>query len=134
MLTHMTALTHVRFLSSQIRNSCCGKQENALDFYKCRIQEYDDFAEKDYDTIVERRLKVMRSLNSQATSTSRPESSEGRSSSFDFIPDVVREALGMHSSDLFCSTAIVEFKSISAKQSGECQMVHCLLLAFAVCI
>ena len=29
--------------------------ECSIDFYKCRIQEYDDFAEKDYyDTIVEK--------------------------------------------------------------------------------
>lgn len=110
--------SHLCFLLSQIRTSCCGQQENALEYYKNRIREYDDFAEKGYDSIVESRIKVMRSLNSPETSTSRLESSEGRRSSFDFIPDVVREALGMRSSDLFCSTAIVEFKSISAKQSG----------------
>jgi hypothetical protein len=111
-------ITRTSPIFQKVRRNCCGKNENALEYYKDRIRDYDDFAERDYDKIVESRLNWR-------DAPSRPESSEGRksSSSFDFIPDIVREALGMRSSDLFCSTAVVEFKSISAKQSAvQCNL------------
>ena len=98
-----------------MRQSCCGKKESALDFYKTRIREYDYLAASNYDKIVEARL------NRSSSSTTRLESSEGQASSFDLFPHAVREAFGMRTLDLFCSTAVVEFKSITTKQSGKCK-------------
>ena len=97
----------------QIKESCCGDKESALDFYKAKVMECDESALTTYDKIVESRLNK-RDLNR------RLESSGGRSSSFSDISEMIREALGLHSSDdLVCSTAIVEFKSLTAKQSGK---------------
>jgi hypothetical protein len=77
-------------------------------------------ADEDYDKIVKARLNL-------ESSTSRPESSEGRKS-FNFL----REVFGLHTSDLYCSTALVEFKSIAAKQSGKCPMhIDCISMMIA---
>ena len=97
----------------QIKESCCGDKEKALDFYKAKVMECDESALTTYDKIVESRLN-------KRDQNRRLESSGGRSSSFSDISEMIREALGLHSSyDLVCSTAIVEFKSLTAKQSGK---------------
>ena len=97
----------------QIKKSCCGDKENALDFYKAQVMECDESALTTYDKIVESRLN-------RHDRYTRLESAEGRSSSVSDISKMIREALGLHSSDdLVCSTAFVEFKSLTAKQSGK---------------
>lgn len=89
-----------------------------MDWYKDCIKKYDELADEEYNKIVDSRL------NWRDRSTERPPGSAARKSSFSdlyhaFLPDAVREALGMSTPELFCSTAVVEFKTIAAKQSGK---------------
>eukprot|EP00956_Cyclotella_meneghiniana_P042497 scaffold248505_cov58-Cyclotella_meneghiniana.AAC.1 len=110
----------------KIKKSCCGDKENALDFYKAQVMECDESALTTYDKIVESRLN-------RHDRYTRLESAEGRSSSVSDISKMIREALGLHSSDdLVCSTAFVEFKSLTAKQS-EAPDPRDLLWANVIC-
>ncbi len=89
-----------------------------MEYYTNEVEEYNKLAEKEYDNIIESRLRW------RGNSLMRPESSSRRTSTASelyslFLPRGVREVFGLELADFFCGTAIVEFKSISTKQSGE---------------
>ena len=111
------------YLSQTRTGRCCfGEKKNALLYYKDCIAKYDELADTEYEKLVESRL------NWRDASVVRPPSSGGRSSFsemyFTVLPDTVREALGIKAPDLQSGTAVVEFKSIAAKQSGTCTACH----------
>lgn len=118
-LTSSRPLFFLYSIQTRTGRCCFGEEKNALLYYKDCIAKYDELADTEYEKLVESRL------NWRDASVTRPPSSGGRSSFselyFTMLPDTVREALGINAPDLQSGTAVVEFKSIAAKQSGTCK-------------
>ncbi len=99
-----------------------GTKENAIKHYKTMVDKLKVLAHEEYDKIVEKRLQIR-----NAGSLSQSTGSVDYHDNFDiyslFLPSLVQEALGLNVPEFFCGTGFVEFKSLSAKQSGKIEKV-----------
>ena len=99
---------------------CSRNKVNAIEKYNSGIKNLDELANKEYDNIVETRLKWRYSslLGNQSESVHHScQFGVHRLYSL-LVPSDARKFFGEEADNFFHGTGIVTFKSIASKQSG----------------